>query len=147
MDIVNFTPLPALLGGALIGLAATVFWFATGKIAGISGLYGGLFVPGTADRASRLWFILGLVAGGILLRIVRPSVFALGPATDSFTAYLPIIAAGLFVGFGVRLGNGCTSGHGVCGISRFSRRSLAATATFMATGFITVYVLRHLVGR
>jgi uncharacterized protein len=147
MDIVNFTPLPALLGGALIGLAATVYWFATGRVAGISGLYGGLFVPGTADRAPRVWFVLGLVAGGVLLRIVRPSVFAVDAATSSVTAYLPIVAAGLCVGFGVRLGNGCTSGHGVCGISRLSRRSLAATATFMATGVVTVYALRHLAGR
>lgn len=142
MHIVNFTPLPALLGGALVGLAATVLLLSHGKVAGISGLYGGLFVPGTTDRPFRSAFVGGLVAGALLLLIALPRAF---PTTSPVA--LPFVAiAGLLVGFGTRLGNGCTSGHGVCGISRLSYRSMAATATFMATGFATVFVTHHVLG-
>ncbi len=142
MNITNFTPLPALAGGALIGLAATLLLLSHGKVAGISGLYGGLFVPGTTDRPFRLAFVLGLALGGMVLLLLKPDVFS----SDSPVS-LPLVAiAGLVVGFGTRLGNGCTSGHGVCGISRLSTRSLVATITFMATGFATVFVTQHLLG-
>lgn len=142
MQIVNFTPLPALMGGAMIGLAATILLLSHGRVAGISGLYGGLFVTGTSDRPLRTAFVTGLLAGAVLLVFAFPSAFA----TASPVA-LPVVGvAGLLVGFGTRLGNGCTSGHGVCGISRLSVRSMAATATFMAAGFATVFVTRHLLG-
>jgi len=138
----DFTPIPALLGGALIGLAASLFLLTHGKVAGISGLYGGVLRRGTSDRALRFWFIAGLVATGALVRSLFPAAFA-----TTWTATLPLVlVAGLLVGFGTQLGNGCTSGHGVCGISRLSVRSLVATATFMATGFATVFVMRHLMG-
>jgi hypothetical protein len=142
MEIVNFTPLPALAGGAIIGLAATILLLSHGKVAGISGLYGGLFVPGTTDRPFRSAFVGGLLGGALILLFAVPRAFA----TTSPVA-LPLVAvAGLLVGFGTRLGNGCTSGHGVCGISRLSYRSVAATATFMATGFATVFVTHHVLG-
>jgi uncharacterized membrane protein YedE/YeeE len=131
----DFTPLPALLGGAIIGLSATLYLLTHGKVAGISGIFGGLFLPGSGDRQFRAWFIAGLVGAGVLLRIVRPSVFTASPATLGTLA-----VAGLLVGYGTRLANGCTSGHGVCGLSRFSVRSLAATITFMVTGAMTVFL-------
>ena len=138
----DFTPVPALLGGALIGIAASLFLFTHGKVAGVSGLYGGLLRRGTSDRALRFWFIAGLVVAGAVVRVVSPGAFA-----TTWAAALPIVfVAGLLVGFGTQLGGGCTSGHGVCGISRLSVRSLVATGTFMATGFATVFVVRHLIG-
>jgi uncharacterized protein len=138
----DFTPLPALLGGALIGLAASLLLLTHGKVAGISGLYGGLLRRGTSDRAFRFWFLAGLILAGAAVRLVFPAAFA-----TTWSAALPVtLAAGLIVGFGTQLGNGCTSGHGVCGISRLSVRSLVATGTFMATGFVTVFVTRHLLG-
>jgi uncharacterized protein len=136
----DFTPISALFGGALIGLAASLFLLTHGKVAGISGLYGGLFRSGTSDRALRFWFVAGLVTVGILVKVAFPSAFA-----TSEVATLPVtLLAGLLVGFGTQLGNGCTSGHGVCGISRLSVRSLIATATFILTGFATVFVVRQL---
>ena len=138
----DFTPLSALIGGAIIGLAASLFLLTHGKVAGISGLYGGVFRRGTSDRAVRAWFIAGLVGAGGLVRVVFPAAFA-----TTWSATLPVtLVAGLIVGFGTQLGNGCTSGHGVCGISRLSVRSLVATGTFMATGVATVFVVRHLLG-
>jgi uncharacterized membrane protein YedE/YeeE len=138
----DFTPIPALLGGALIGLAASLLLLTHGKVAGISGLYGGVLRRGTSDRALRIWFIAGLVIAGALVRIVFPAAYA-----TTWSAALPVVlVAGLLVGVGTQLGNGCTSGHGVCGISRLSIRSLIATGTFMATGIATVYVVRHLLG-
>jgi uncharacterized membrane protein YedE/YeeE len=138
----DFTPIPALLGGALIGLAASLLLLTHGKVAGISGLYGGVLRRGTSDRALRIWFIAGLVIAGALVRIVFPAAYA-----TTWSAALPVVlVAGLLVGVGTQLGNGCTSGHGVCGISRLSIRSLIATGTFMATGVATVYVVRHLLG-
>ena len=137
----DFTPIPAFVGGALIGLAASLLLFTHGKIAGISGLYGGMLRRGTSDRAERFWFLAGLVVTGGLVRVTFPAAFA-----TSWSATLPVVfVAGLLVGFGTQLGNGCTSGHGVCGISRLSVRSLVATATFMLTGFATVFVVRHLI--
>lgn len=138
----DFTPIPALVGGALIGLAASLFLLTDGKVAGISGLYGGLLRRGTSDRALRFWFLAGLIGAGALVRLVFPAAFA-----TTWTATLPmVLVAGVLVGFGTQLGNGCTSGHGVCGISRLSVRSLVATGTFMATGFATVFITRHLLG-
>jgi uncharacterized membrane protein YedE/YeeE len=135
----NVTPLPALLGGVLIGMAASLLLLTHGKIAGISGMLGGLLTPGASDRVFRLWFLAGLLAAGPALAVALPSAFAPSPPTPLWLVAL----AGLLVGYGTRLGNGCTSGHGVCGISRFSVRSLAATLTFLAAGVATTFVARH----
>src|SRR5690349_10200992 len=132
----------ALLGGALIGLSASVVLLTHGRVAGISGLFGGLFLPGYDVRHFRLWFLTGLVAAGAALSLAYPMAFSFAQAPS-----LGLIAvAGLLVGFGTRLGGGCTSGHGICGICRFSRRSLAATGLFMATAIVTSLILRHLIG-
>ncbi len=138
----DFTPLPALLGGALIGLSASLLLLTHGKITGISGIVGGLLARGTPDLAYRAWFLAGLLAAGGLLALLYPAAFASAGAPGA-PPWL-IVIAGLLVGYGTRLGNGCTSGHGVCGLSRFSPRSLAATLTFMATGAAAVFVVRHL---
>lgn len=138
----DLTPVPALIGGTLIGLAASLFLLTHGRVAGISGLFGGMLRRSAEGRATRVAFIAGLVLGGIALRLFYPAAFE-----STWVAPLPVaLLAGLVVGFGTQLGNGCTSGHGVCGISRLSIRSLVATVTFMATGFVTVFVVRHLLG-
>jgi uncharacterized protein len=138
----DFTPFSALLGGALVGLSASLFLLTHGRVAGISGLYGGIFRRASTDRGLRLAFIVGLLLSGVAVRIVHPAAFE-----TAWTAALPVaVVAGLLVGFGTQLGNGCTSGHGVCGISRFSARSLVATVTFMAAGIVTTFVVRHLAG-
>jgi uncharacterized protein len=129
------TWLSAWLGGALIGLASTLLLVAHGRVAGISGIAGGLLQPATLDRAWRLAFVGGLAAAGVVAAILAPA--AIGPSVRSIGA---VLVAGLLVGFGTRLGNGCTSGHGVCGVSRGSGRSLVAVATFMATGAITAII-------
>lgn len=137
-----FTPWPALAGGVIIGLAATLLALANGRVAGISGIVGGLLRPGSGDRGWRFAFVSGLVAAPIAwaaFATLPPIVF------DSGTPEL--VAAGLVVGLGTRYCAGCTSGHGVCGLSRFSPRSLVATVAFMAAGFATVFVLRHVFGR
>jgi len=137
----DFTPISAFIGGALIGLAASLFLLTHGKVAGISGLYGGMIRRDTSDRAFRFWFLAGLVVMGGLVKLTFPAAFA-----TTWSATLPVVlVAGLLVGFGTQLGNGCTSGHAVCGISRLSVRSLVATATFMLTGFATVFIVRHLI--
>jgi uncharacterized membrane protein YedE/YeeE len=136
-----FTPWASLAGGALIGLAAALFVLANGRIAGVSGVLGGLLAPRRGDIGWRLAFVLGLVGAPLVYALVTalpvPRIDASGPA---------LIAAGLLVGVGTRLGSGCTSGHGVCGLSRLSPRSLVATLLFMGAGFLTVFVLRHLIG-
>jgi uncharacterized membrane protein YedE/YeeE len=132
----------ALLGGALIGLAAAALLLLTGRIAGVSGIVGGLLPPRPGDAAWRALFAAGLVAGGFLLRALATDPFR-GLAT---TPQAVLIAAGLLVGFGASLGSGCTSGHGVCGVSRLSPRSIVATLTFMLAGGVTVYVVRHVAG-
>ena len=138
----DFTLVPALIGGALIGVAASLVLLTHGKVAGISGIYGGLLRRGTSDRGFRFAFITGLVVTGVLVRVFSPGAFA-----STWSPAMPIaLAAGLLVGFGTQLGNGCTSGHGVCGMSRLSVRSVIATATFMATGMATVFVVRHVIG-
>ncbi|NKF22565.1 YeeE/YedE family protein [Solimonas marina] len=132
----------SLIGGLLIGLAATVLLLGSGRIAGISGIAGGLLFERGGDRGWRALFVVGLIAGAGLVALIKPGLAAAAPSVG-----VPwLIGAGLLVGFGTRLGSGCTSGHGICGISRMSPRSLIATATFMVAGFVTVYVVRHLLG-
>jgi uncharacterized membrane protein YedE/YeeE len=135
----NFTPLPALAGGALIGLASATLWLLSGRLAGCSGILGGILFR-SGDRAWRLAFVAGLVGGGAVMRVLSPEGF--GPPPGRSFALVAI--AGVLVGVGTALANGCTSGHGVCGISRFSKRSIAATLTFMATGALAVAALRWL---
>lgn len=135
----HFTPLASLLGGALIGLAASLLLLADGRIAGISGIVGGLLTPTGGDTAWRALFVAGLLLGGFGLRLVDPALVRM--ELDRPT--LALVAAGLLVGFGTRLGNGCTSGHGVCGVSRGSARSIVATMTFMTTGILTAWVVAH----
>ena len=141
IDWVNFTPLPALLGGALIGLAAAVLFLGIGRISGISGIVGGLFQSSGRADAWRWLFLAGLLVAPWLYVLVKPF-----PEIEMVASPLLLIIAGLLVGFGTRYGAGCTSGHGVCGLSRLSLRSLAATLSFMGMGFITVLVMRHLLG-
>lgn len=133
-----------LLGGAMIGLSAALMMLLHGKIAGISGIIGTLMTgeAGPKDRSWRALFFGGLVAGGLLMWVLNPAAFAF--ELDRSLGALAV--AGLLVGFGTRLGNGCTSGHGVCGIARLSKRSLVATATFMLTGVIAVFVVNRLFG-
>lgn len=135
-----FTPWSALAGGVLIGFAAGMFVLLNGRIAGISGIIGGLLKPARGDVVWRMAFIGGLV--------VAPMLYALTatlPVPQIDASYGALVTAGLLVGIGTRYGSGCTSGHGVCGLSQLSPRSLAATAAFMATGFVTVFVIRHLI--
>jgi len=134
-----FTPVTALIGGALIGAAAAAFVVLNGRIAGVSGILGGLLRPARGDIAWRAAFVAGLVAAPLAY-----GVFAALPAIRVDTDIAVLIAAGLLVGVGTRYGSGCTSGHGVCGISSLSLRSLVATLAFMAAGFTTVFVTRHL---
>lgn len=141
IDWLHFTPWPALAGGALIGLAAALFVLFNGRIAGISGLLGSLLARGGEGRGEKALFLLGLLLAPLLWQ-----VFAALPAIEFQGGWLSLLLAGLLVGVGTRYGAGCTSGHGVCGISRLSPRSLVATLAFMASGFATVYVLRHGLG-
>ena len=141
VDWNHFTPWVALLGGVLIGLAAALFVLFNGRIAGISGIVGGLLRPQRGDIGWRLAFVGGLLAAPLLYTLVLPL-----PEVRIEVGSLQIIVAGLLVGIGTRYGAGCTSGHGVCGISRLSPRSVVATLVFMAAGFATVFVLRHWLG-
>lgn len=137
----NFTPYSAMAGGALIGLSAALLWVANGRIAGISGILGGLASPSANDVGWRVVFLVGLVAAPVLYLLV------VGPPTISVqSGPIVLIAAGLLVGFGTRLGGGCTSGHGVCGVARLSLRSITATGLFMVAAAATVFVTRHVVG-
>jgi uncharacterized protein len=138
----NFTPISAAIGGALIGLSAVLLMAFTGRIAGIAGIAGGLVSPRTDDRAWRLAFIAGLIAAPLAAALLGHAV-AMPKMPGSFVT---IAVAGLLVGFGTRLGNGCTSGHGICGIARLSPRSIAATAVFMAAAIIVVALTRHVFG-
>ena len=134
-----FTPASALIGGAIIGVAAAIFVVLNGRIAGVSGILGGLARPQAGDVSWRIAFVAGLVAAPLAFLAALPEI----RVDASFPA---LVAAGLLVGVGTRYGGGCTSGHGVCGVSRASPRSVAATLAFMAAGFATVYVVRHLIG-
>ena len=138
----HFTPVSALIGGALIGLAAAMLWLGNGRIAGISGIVGNLLAPGAGDSGWRVAFIAGLIAAPL-------HYGAAGGAVPEIVVTAPsavVIAGGLLVGFGTRLGGGCTSGHGVCGLARLSPRSMVATLLFMACGIATVFAARHLAG-
>jgi len=135
-----FTPMASLLGGALIGLSAVLLMWATGRIAGVSGIAARLFPPyEDGELAGRFAFVAGLVIAPVLVRIVTGSF----PEQTILAATPVLIIAGLLTGFGAVWGSGCTSGHGVCGLSRLSVRSLVATITFMATGIVTVFLMRH----
>ena len=137
----NFTPLPAFAGGILIGLSATIMLLFNGRITGISGIMDGIVVNSkSGDRLWRVCFLFGLVLGGFIYSMIWPDVFV---PRDGFSLAL-IVAGGFIVGIGTRMGSGCTSGHGICGIARFSRRSILATFVFMFTGAITVYLIRHI---
>ena len=141
IDWAHFTPWTSLAGGLLIGVAASVLLLFNGRIAGVSGIIGGLLHPTAGDFGWRIAFVVGLVCAPLVYGFATalPAV-----RIDADTGTL--IVAGLLVGLGTRYGSGCTSGHGVCGISRLSVRSLVATMLFMAAGFVTVFVVRHLIG-
>lgn len=132
----------AFSGGALIGAAAVMLLLLNGRIAGVSGITGGLLTAPAGERTWRLLFILGLIAGPLLFQLLQPA-WSAPQAHGSLGLY---VVAGLLVGVGTRLGSGCTSGHGVCGIARLSWRSIVATLTFMATAFVTVTITRHAFG-
>ncbi|MGU3813442.1 YeeE/YedE family protein [Vibrio diabolicus] len=139
--MLNVIPWESLFGGILLGISATILLLVNGKIAGISGIINGIMSPKKGDYSWRLLFAVGMIAGGLI------SVLMLGIAVPS-TANLSlgmVIAAGLLVGIGTRLGNGCTSGHGICGMGRLSKRSIVATCVFMAVAGLTVFVRLHLV--
>ncbi|HCG7136516.1 TPA: YeeE/YedE family protein [Vibrio diabolicus] len=139
--MLNVIPWESLFGGILLGISATILLLVNGKIAGISGIMNGIMLPKKGDYSWRLLFAVGMIAGGLI------SVLMLGVAVPS-TANLSlgmVIAAGLLVGIGTRLGNGCTSGHGICGMGRLSKRSIVATCVFMAVAGLTVFVRLHLV--
>ena len=138
----NFTPLSGAIGGALIGLAAALLLALNGRIAGISGIVGGLLPPRAGDMGWRLLFVAGLALGALVVRVFTGEPLAAPAGSSSFM----LVLGGLLVGFGSRLGSGCTSGHGICGLARFSPRSMVAVATFMGSAMITVFVLRHLLG-
>ena len=135
----NFTPVSALFGGALIGLAAALLMLLAGRIAGISGILGGSFLTSAADRGWRIAFVAGLVVAPLIGALIGAPL----PSPQIPANWLVIVGAGLLVGFGTRLGGGCTSGHGVCGIARLSKRSIVATIVFMVTAMAVVFVMRH----
>ncbi len=141
IDWLHFTPWASLGGGLLLGLAAALFMLVNGRILGISGILGGLLWPQRGDRAWRIAFLLGLLAAPATLGWLLPGGLD-APRFQAGTGTL--VLAGLLVGLGTRYASGCTSGHGVCGLSRLSPRSLVATLAFMGAGFATVYVVRHL---
>jgi uncharacterized membrane protein YedE/YeeE len=137
-----FTPISAAVGGILIGASAALLWLTLGRIAGISGIIGSLLTPSREDNAWRVAFIAGLVVAPVLYSAVGGFVPPI--VVDAPTSV--VVTAGLLVGFGTRLGGGCTSGHGVCGMARLSPRSIVATLLFMTAGFASVFVARHLFG-
>ncbi len=138
----NFTPISAAIGGALIGLAAVLLMLFTGRIAGISGIFAGLINPQTEDRGWRAAFVAGLIAAPVTAMLVGYPV----PMPQMPGSLLTVAIGGLLVGFGTRLGSGCTSGHGICGIARISPRSIAATCTFMAAAIVVVALTHHVFG-
>ena len=139
LDLVHFTPGLSLAGGLLIGAAAAVLILGAGRILGAAGLFAGVVAPSGPLEVWRLWWLVGLFAAPVIARVVFST-----PAPVFPTAVATLAVAGFLVGFGARLGNGCTSGHGICGLARLSPRSLVATGIFMATGFVVVFVVRHL---
>ena len=143
IDWTNFTPWASLTGGIILGLASAIFILVNGRILGISGILGGLFPPKVGDTTWRIAFMLGLFAAPAVFHALVPVQNITAPRIEA-SDFL-VVAAGLLVGIGTRYASGCTSGHGVCGLSRLSPRSLVATASFMGAGFITVYVMRHVI--
>jgi hypothetical protein len=138
----NFTPISAAIGGALIGLSAVLLMLFAGRIAGVSGIFGGLLDPRSDGRGWRIAFIAGLIAAPLCAALAGYAV----PTPQMPPSYAVIIVGGLLVGFGTRLGSGCTSGHGICGIARLSPRSIVATGTFMLSAIIVVALMRHVIG-
>ena len=143
IDWTYFTPWASLTGGIILGLASAIFILVNGRILGISGILGGLFPPKVGDTTWRIAFMLGLFAAPAVFHAVVPVQYITAPRIEA-SDFL-VVAAGLLVGIGTRYASGCTSGHGVCGLSRLSPRSVVATASFMGAGFITVYVMRHVI--
>lgn len=143
IDWTHFTPWQSLGGGVLLGLASAAFILVNGRILGISGILGGLLVSRMSDIGWRIAFLLGMAASPFVAGLIFPEGLIEAPRIEA--GYAVIAIAGLLVGFGTRFGSGCTSGHGVCGLSRLSPRSLVSTLTFMGLGFAMVYVIRHLI--
>lgn len=141
IDWTHFTPWTSLAGGLLLGLAAALFILLHGRVLGISGILGGLLSPKAGDTGWRLSFLLGMLAAPLVAGLLAPEGFLKAPRIDA--GYGLVVLAGLLVGVGTRYGSGCTSGHGVCGLSRLSPRSLVATLAFMAAGFLIVFLIRH----
>ncbi|MFN5100837.1 MAG: YeeE/YedE family protein [Burkholderiaceae bacterium] len=143
LDWANFTPWSSLTGGIVLGIASALFILINGRILGISGILGGLLPPKVGDTTWRIAFLLGMFAAPTVFHAVVPAEYITAPRIEA-TEWM-IVVAGLLVGIGTRYASGCTSGHGVCGLSRLSPRSLVATGSFMSAGFVTVYVVRHLI--
>jgi uncharacterized membrane protein YedE/YeeE len=143
IDWTNFTPWASLAGGVMLGLASALFILLNGRILGISGIVGGLLRPQSGDAGWRIAFLLGLFAAPWLWQAVAPTALLSAPRIDANMGL--VVLAGLMVGVGTRYSAGCTSGHGVCGLSRLSPRSLVATLSFMGAGFLSVFVLRHVI--
>jgi uncharacterized membrane protein YedE/YeeE len=143
LDWANFTPWSSLTGGIVLGIASALFIMINGRILGISGILGGLLPPKVGDTTWRIAFLLGMFAAPTVFHAVVPAEYITAPRIEA-TEWM-IVVAGLLVGIGTRYASGCTSGHGVCGLSRLSPRSLVATGSFMSAGFVTVYVVRHLI--
>jgi uncharacterized membrane protein YedE/YeeE len=141
IDWAAFSPVSAAIGGVVIGIAVAMLALANGRVAGISGIVGGLLRPAPGDIAWRFAFVAGLIAAPLLFTAVGKT-----PSLVIDAGFPTLVVAGLIVGLGTRYGAGCTSGHGVCGVSRLSPRSIVATLAFMASGFATVFVVRHLLG-
>jgi uncharacterized membrane protein YedE/YeeE len=141
IDWLLFTPIPSLLGGMILGVAAALYVLLHGRILGISGIVSGLLHPKAGDWSWRLAFALGLLTSSFLAALI----FGIFPVIEVDANWLTVIVAGLLVGFGVQYGSGCTSGHGICGLSRLSPRSLVATLSFMTAGFLVVFIIRHLI--
>jgi uncharacterized membrane protein YedE/YeeE len=142
IDWLSFTPIPSLLGGILLGIATALYVLLHGRILGISGIVAGLLPPKEGDRDWRIALILGLLSAPIWAALI----LGLRPIVEIDTNWLAILLAGVLVGFGAQYSSGCTSGHGICGLSRLSPRSLVATLAFMSAGFLTVFVIRHVIG-
>jgi uncharacterized membrane protein YedE/YeeE len=142
IDWAHFTPFASLAGGVILGVASAIFILVNGRILGISGILGGLLPPKAGDTTWRVFFLLGMLAAPTVFHAVVPAQYITAPRIDA-SGWM-VIAAGLLVGIGTRYASGCTSGHGVCGLSRLSPRSLVATLSFMGAGFVMVYVLRHI---
>jgi len=143
----NFTPLSAILGGALIGLSATLLWVVNGRTAGISSIFGAIIPVHRGDILWRIVFLAGLPIGAYLGARFAPALIAEVPATPPVVDLAPVglVIAGVLVGVGTRVSRGCTSGHGICGLARLSKRSFVAVGTFMLTAIVTVFVMRHVV--